>query len=718
VLFLTAACAAEVRVRVVDPQGAVIAGARVQLESERDVVLAVATTSGDGVADFPQVTTRAAHVRVLAPGFEPTIQDVGADDTATIQLAVAAESKTVVVTADATPVTESESGSEVSTLGATVLINEQPVTAADALRSVPGAIVNTAGQRGGLASLFVRGGESRYNKVIVDGVVVNDPGGTFDFGVVPMYQIDRVELTRGADSALYGSDAMTSVVQFWTRNGTTRTPEVRFGAEGGTFSTARGYASVAGARGAFDYNVFGEQFNTAGQGPNDEFSNSSQGANIGVALPGRSVLRFRTHHSNNRTGVQSFWNFNNQYILPPDLDQRARQNNFLASAEYTFAAPSRWQHRLTVYEYSHRRLNTDTLQEPGRTSPFGNFDFPFAASTDINRAAVDYQADYSPRAWARTVMGYHFEDENGFVGDTLAGVTSHGLRRNHEAFAEQLITWECLSLVGGGRFVHDESFGNRGVPRAAASFLLTRGFGFFGGTRLRASYSEGIKEPRFEETFGLGGFGIIGNPALKPEQNRAVDAGIEQSLWDGKYSVAATYYNNLFRDRIDFSFDPTTFIGQYVNVNRALAHGAEVELHGRPTARLRIDAGYVYTSTQILAAPFATDPLLSRGAPLLRRPKHSGNIIISYFGSNWGGDLTGTFVGRRSDSDFLGFVPPITYAPGYARFDAGAWHAVGRHVSAYVDVENFLNKRYQEVVGYPALKANFRAGLRFRFGGD
>src|SRR5207237_9752861 len=132
---------------------------------------------------------------------------------------------TVVVSGDRTALPESAGGSQVSTLDAEALRALLPVSAADALRLLPGAVVNTAGQRGGLASLFVRGGESRYNKVLLDGVVGNGPGGTFDFGVVPTYQFERVELERGADSALYGSDAMTSVVQFSSRNGRTRLPE-------------------------------------------------------------------------------------------------------------------------------------------------------------------------------------------------------------------------------------------------------------------------------------------------------------------------------------------------------------------------------------------------------------------------------------------------------------------------------------------------------------
>lgn len=713
VSLFTLAASASVSVKVLDPQGLPVAGARVELRNGSQTI-AVANSSVEGVAAFATSTNTMA-LAVFAAGFAPYYQDSLIGDV-TIHLHIAAASQTVVVTGDATPLPENASGSKVSTLEAGALTNLNAVAVSDDLRYMPGAVINTAGQRGGLASLFVRGGESRYNKVIEDGVPVDDPGGTFDFGAVPSAEFSRVELVRGADSALYGSDAMTSVVQFFTRAGSTHTPELRFGADGGTFGTAHGYASLAGARGRFDFNLFGDQFNTQGNSVNDQYSNSLQGANVGARISQRVAFRFRTRHSNSRAGVPGEWNFEGRPLLPPDRDALARQNNFLASGELTITAPSRWQHRITAYEYNHRRLDQDLVQEPGRSTPaFGNFDFPFASFAHLNRAGVQEQSEYSPVAWARTIFGYEFEDENGFVGDTVNLVNTHGLRRNHAVYGEQVFTWSRLSVVAGGRFVHNESFGNKGVPRVAATYRV------FGNTRLRAGYSQGIKEPRFEESFGEGGFGIIPNPALRPEQNRGLEAGVEQSFGSGRYSLGATYFNNQFRDMIEFSFDAATFTGQFVNVNKALAHGAEIEAHARPPVlheRLRVDAVYIYTSTQILAAPLASDPLLSTGAPLIRRPKHSGNVLLSYSGRRMGAELGGSFIGHRADSDFLGLVPPITHAPGYALLNSGGWLAVAHHVTAYANIENLLNRRYEEAVGYPGLPFNIRAGLRFRIGGE
>jgi len=287
---------------------------------------------------------------------------------------------------------------------------------------------------------------------------------------------------------------------------------------------------------------------------------------------------------------------------------------------------------------------------------------------------------------------------------------------NHAVYGEQVVLLPRLSLVAGARFVHNQVFGNQGVPRVALTVLALRGGSVLSGTRLRFSYATGIKEPRFEEVLPSPPF-VLGSPNLKAEENRAFEAGLEQGFLGGRYSLSAVYFNNHFRNQIDFqTLDPTTFAGQYVNINRAMAHGAEVELKGRLSSRVTVNGGYTYASTQILEAPFAFDAFHAKGAPLLRRPKHSGSLLVNYLGTRWGASVGGSFVGRRPDSDFLGFG--IDHAPGYARVDLGGWYAIHPQVTAYANIENALDKQYEEVVGYPALGINFRAGLRFRFGGD
>jgi len=712
-VLAAAASAAELKIKVIDPQAAAVARVRVELYvKDTTTPVAIETTSPEGMAIFHPTASASYLLRVLAPGFAEQICEVPSsiDEPLIVQLHIAPAAQTVVVTATRSPVPSLAANASVATLSVAQLEIMQPVAANEAMRFLPGDVIDTQGRRGGLASQFVRGGDSRYNKVVVDGVPIDEPGGTFDFGVLPLAETDRLEFVRGAQSTLYGSDAMTSVVQTWTRAGSTTVPELRFGADGGNFDTAHGYLSLAGARGPFDFNVFGDQFNTNGQGINDEYSNSLQGANLGVSLSDAVALRVRVRHSNAFTGVQGEWNFNGAALMPPDSDQWQRQNNLLGSVELTVAGPSRWQHRFTGYEYSHRRTNVDTVDDPGRL-----FDTPFHSIADINRAGFEYQGDYVERSWARTTLGYEFEDENGFVGDLNFGVF-HGLRLNHAVYAQQMLSLGRLLLVAGARFVHNETFGNKGVPRVALSLTALKGGEILSGTRLRFSYATGIKEARLDEAFASGPT-IIPNPNLKAEENQAFEAGFEQSLLGGKYALTAVYYNNLFRNQIDFAIlDFTTFTGQYENIDKSIAHGAEIELHGRPLSRLSIDAGYNYTATQILEQPFAFDNLHQPGQPLLRRPKHSGSLLLTYLARRWGANLGGSFVGRRPDSDFLGFN--IDHAAGYARVDVGGWYALNSRITAYVNVENALNKQYQEVVGYPALGANFRAGVRFRIGGE
>ena len=722
-LLLASASAADLKIRVIDPQSAAVAGAEVELlPKDSTTAFLVTRTSSEGVALFRGLEENSYTVRVLAPGFAEQSVDVSPakSPTITVSLQLAAASEVVSVSATRTPVATEAVGASLETLNAGQLVTMNSVAMSDAIRFLPGAIVATNGQRGGLTSLFVRGGESRYNKVIIDGVPVDEPGGTFDFGTVPLAESDRLEFLRGAQSTLYGSGAMSSVVQLWTRNGGTAAPELRFGADGGNLYTAHGYASLAGAHRPFDYNLFADQFNTSGQGINADYSNSLQGGNVGYAINDNAQLRVRVRHANSRTGVPGEWEFNGTPLQPPDSDQRARQNNLLASVQLDFAASSHWQNRFTGFEYHHQRENLDTYLDPGHRG-----DFLTHAIADINRAGFDYQGDYQERTWAQTTFGYEFEDENGYIGDLdypnpPYPTLTHGLRLNHALYAQQLLILGRLTVVVGARFQHVGSYGNAGLPRLALTLQALRGGDVFSGTSLRFTYATGFKEPTLDQTFAGPPFSIP-YPGLKPERARTFEAGVQQGLWGGKYSLIATYFNNLFFDRIDYNLNQTTFVGQYLNVDKSFAQGAELEFQGKVTSRMTLNSAYTYTSTQNLAAPLCTpanfcDPIQATGTPLLRRPKHSGTLLLTYLGHRWGGNLGGSFVGRRPDSDFVGLN--IDHAAGYARVDLGGWYAITSRVTAYVNVENALNKHYNEVVGYPALLANFRGGLRFRIGGE
>jgi vitamin B12 transporter len=720
-IFCAAAVSAEqLKVKVLSPDQQPVPNARVLVCVDNDRVVASANAAADGVAQI-NLRNGTYDIQVLVPGFARATEHIAlnGDQESNVELRIAGPSETVQVTASGTPLETAQSGADVSTVSTDVLENQQPIALSDTLRSQPGAILHASGQRGALTALFVRGGESRYNKVIVDGVPVNEVGGQYDFGTTSLVGADRIEFMRGAQSTLYGSDAMTSVVQVFTAEGTTRVPELRFGAEGGTFSTARGYASLAGAIKRFDYNLFGEQFNTSGQGRNGDFGLASQGGNVGVELTSKLALRLRARHENGRVGVQNEWVFGGVPQLAPDLDAYARANNFLSSLDLTYARSAHWRHRLTGFEYNHKRYNADNVADRGCDFPYF-LDCSFFQNDHQNRAGFNYQSEWSPRAWSRTTFGFDLDNENGTVVEDFSGFGAqiHGNRLNYAGYLEQIAVWKRLTATAGVRLLHNGSFGSRAVPRVSLSFLAARGGQTFSGTRLRFTYAEGFKEPSFEESFGVGAFGILPNPGLKPEENHSFETGVEQQFVSGKYSVTATYFNNQFTNLVILQ-STSPLSSQYTNLNKTMAHGAEVGFHAHWRNSIRLDTSYTYDSTQILDAPLAFDPTALAGRPLLRRPKHAGSMVLNYFGRKWGSNLSGSFVGHRPDSDFLfGAVPPVDHTAGYALVNFGGWYALNRYVSAYVNVDNALNRRYEEVAGYPALKANFRAGMRFRFGGE
>ncbi len=729
--LLSVAFAAPLNVKVTDPSGQPVSQARVTLfKSQSKAVIKTTQTDALGRVSFADATP-GEIIEVLAPAFKPVSVEVPpTGESLDIKLEIAASTETVTVTAAATELSQEHTGPDTTVISADELTARNPLNAANAIRFAPGTVIASTGRRGSLSSAFVRGGESRYNKVIVDGVAVNDPGGTFDFGVVPVQSLERIEVLRGPSGPLYGSDAMTSVIQLFSATGKTETPELTFGADGGTFATAHGYAGVAGAWKRLDYNIFGDQITSEGQGVNDDYQNASQGANFGVKLSEGWSFRLRARHANSRTSVQNAWVFNQQPLLTPDTDQYARQNNFLSSAELTWQTTAKWKQTFRGGEYNHHRRNVDNVADRGcDVVAFDFTDCFFDINTKINRATFDYQGELSPRSWLRTVYGYQYENENGNLltdFDTLDFTTflpvrertqTTGLRQNHALYIQQFAAWKNLSFLGGVRYVHNDSFGDRGVPQASVSWLAVPAKGFLTGTRLRVAYGEGIKEPRFEETFGVTGtFPTFPNPDLKSERNRAYEAGLTQGF--GSWATfTATYFRNDFRNQIFFNCDPVTFQCRYENLGKSLAHGAEVGLSLRPLKTWSIDANYVLTSSQILESPQLTG-VQSAGHALLRRPKNAFYITSNFIRSRWGVNVSGQYIGRRADSDFFLLPTPITTADPYGRVDFGGWYQITRFATAYLNVENLFNKKYEEVLGYPALKANFRAGMRFRIGGE
>jgi vitamin B12 transporter len=265
-----------------------------------------------------------------------------------------------------------------------------------------------------------------------------------------------------------------------------------------------------------------------------------------------------------------------------------------------------------------------------------------------------------------------------------------------------------------------------------ASLALLQGRGFWGETRFRAFYGEGIKEPRFDQLFS-DTFGDIGNPNLKPEASKTWSVGLEQELADSRIKLTANYFSNRFYDLIGFEFcspDPVNpagnscgvdvpgappFFGYFINVDRARARGLDFGIASQLRRWLRLKGSYTFDDSRVVSSPSASDPALVAGNHLIRRPVNSGSFALLAGWRKITGSFSGYFTGERTDTDFLGLG--LTHTPGYARFDLSTTYDFGRGVSTYVRAQNLFDKQYQDALGYPALGREVRAGMNYRFGG-
>ncbi len=266
------------------------------------------------------------------------------------------------------------------------------------------------------------------------------------------------------------------------------------------------------------------------------------------------------------------------------------------------------------------------------------------------------------------------------------------------------------------------SFGTRAVPRAGASYTLRYGRDFWGATRLRFAYGQGIKEPAFDQSFGTDPC-FPGDPNLRPEQTRTFNGGIEQRLANGKVQVSADYFDNQLYDAITFSSFAATSncpfgVGTYFNTDLARARGDHLTFQGQLARKISLFVNYTYDDSRVLVAPNAFNSVELPGNHLLRRPVNSGNIVLNGAIGRFNGNLSAVFVGRRTDSDFL--FPPLnlTSNPGYIRLDLAASVRLYARLSLIARVQNLANTSYQDALGYPALGRAIYAGMRFYIGGE
>ncbi len=708
---------------VADPAGAVVPAAEIFAQSLVDAKSAPARVTTNNTGRYSLTLPPGRYrLRVVAGGsFARVEREITLAGGETLdwspRLQLERLSATVVVSAQAEPVAAQSASASVSVVTREQIEQRQSLWLAPLLSTLPGFSISRLGRDGGIASLFLNGGNSNFTKVLVDGTPVNEPGGGMDFSNFTLDNVEKIEVVRGAESALFGSDAMTGVVQVFSHRGATRRPSVTLLAEGGKFSTGHGAAQLSGANGRFDYSAAASTFYTSGQERNDYFRSTSLAGNFGWRFREANQLRLTLRNVTSDAGVPG-----QTVLTPTNLDQHDGLKNFSTNLTWDFDSSPRWRHHLTGTETYIRQLFDNSVSDFCDPNPPFICDFPFTVRNQFNRAGFAAQSSYiAPRGGI--TFGYNVEVENGFLN------TFHARRNNQAGYVElRAQPWRRMSVNFGARAEANASFGTRVVPRGGFSLVLREGRGVWGATRLRFSAGLGIKEPTLVQSFANDPC-FPGNADLRPERSRSIIVGLDQALANGRVRASIEYFDNRFRDIVSFTFCfpggpcpiapplgcPFGF-GTFFNTDLARARGGTFSVEARPVRWLRVAGNYSFTPSRVLQAPNAFDPALQPGNRLFKRPVHSGSLELNadFLRMNW--NLIGTFVGRRTDSDFLGLG--FTSNPGYGKVDLAASYNFGRGVSAFGRIENLFDKKYQESLGYAAYRRAYRLGMRFRLNGE
>jgi vitamin B12 transporter len=571
-----------------------------------------------------------------------------------------------VVVATRTPADIRTLGTAVDLVTADDLSRQQITTPAAALGGIPGAPSFANGAPGADVSIFTRGSDSDQTLFLVDGIRLNDANTDYAvyLGGARLGATDTIEIARGPQSTLYGSEAVGGVVSIQAQKGS-GAPAADVDVEAGSFGTVAGTLSAQGAQDKWAWSLTASGSHTENDRPNNDFDS------------GDLVLRLDREISSIVSLGATLRGFEGRYGDPGDIytnDPYAHETeaNWLGTVFADLRVSPEWTAHVTAGGQDRRYVSFD--ESPG----------VFTSTTVVQnrRAVLDAQATYSGFTDQKVTAGVTAEDEttqdNGY-GDIDQRQTFLA------AFAED--EWNPLKstyLTGGLRYDDFDTFGSSVTGRATAAWLTPDRT-----VKLRASYGTGFNAPSFLELYG-NATGYVGNPDLKPERSRGGDAGVDVYLPGGAGTLSATWFRNDYSNLIDYNFN--VYPGTTVNVGRARTDGIELE------AKLKLAAGFeLHASYTYLEADDLTDAVR-----LLRRPRNSGSADLwRDFGGGLSAGAGVQVVAGRQDVDALTFEtvddPDYAVARVYAE-----WRASPR-LAFRARLENALNEKYQPVNGYPAL---------------
>ena len=770
---------------VVDSLGARVSSATVTLM--RDGQKAAQTTSAsDGAFSFGSLAPGRYQVTATASGFNPRTSApiyVGAGSRATAELAleIGPLEQGVVVTAEAGGVLQTRTGAPVTVIDSSTLDALNKTDVLEALRLVPGSQIVQVGQRGGQTSMFLRGGNSNFTKILIDGVPANDIGGAFDFSQLDTAGVDRIEVMRQTNSVVYGSDALTGVVNITTRRGASNVPEFEYAIDGGNLGTVRNSLSFGGAIKRFDYFSQYSYFTTDNHTPNSGYHRGTYAGRFGAAAGGGTnisgTLRRVDGEFGSANGVDLF-------RIADDSTQTTDLTYVSLAADSQHS--NRWQSsiRFGSIEQRSRYVNptpTGTADDPfgfgvnylgdtvtltgangasvtGRAIlDFGFSPFPQTSDSTATRRTLTGQTTFQVTPIVGISGGGRYEREQGFDDPDEDPVVT---RNNGGAFVEARATIAGRAYVSGGVGVeHNAVFGNEATPRVSvAVYLRNPSPTGAGETKVTMNAGRGIKAPNvFQEQNALfalvqGTTAAVTATPIGPERSRGFDLGLEQGLAGGRLRARINYFNNEFEDLLEY-LSQTGLVragvppdvaagapfGAYINSQSYDAQGVELSADAAVGTMLRVGASYTYLDAEVTEAFGATaafnpafpnvpigafSPLV--GARPFRRPANSGTLFVSYLKGPAQVALSGSFAGKRDDSTFLSdrffgntmLLPNKDLDPAYQKIDLSVGYAVHPRLRVYTSIENLFDKDYAAAFGFPSLPFTIRGGAAVTLGGD
>lgn len=664
-LFLMAVHANAVIVRgtVTDPLGAVVVGARVQLIQGRQVI-AFGVSGVDGTFEirstgkgrFRLLTSAATFTPAVGKDFYGNVTEV-VPQSPVLEIASVNEQVTVTATGIETPMQQASAAVTVTPFDDSVT----RVGVVDPLRQAPGVQFVQQGQLGGVTSLFVRGGNSTANKVLVDGITAEDVGGTFDFGTVSSTAINSVELYRGPNSVLYGSDAGASVVAFSTPRGESVRPLLVYRGEGGSFTTYRNQAEVSGTHQKLDYYAAFSRLNSSNALPLDEYHSITEAANLGYALAAGVEARFTLRNEVSASGLpdaHDFFGISNN-------GKEADQNLYSGLTLKSDSLGDRW-HNLARYGVTRKReqfyqyaYNGTPVDEFGFTEYFGNVvtirganGYSATGQTDFfgsnsnsssNRDELFYQTDFVFSHHFTGLGSFRYENERGTFVVPDFGENEKIKRTNYEYTLQfQGDIKNRLFYSVGGAVEKNHLYGIAGTPRIGVAYIPVRtSNSWFRGTKLRASAATGVQEPTLALEFaslytqllendpnGAADIAAFGIRQPTAQRSRSYDVGVDQNIRGERLVFKAGYFHNVFDRQLEgvdsnglhaYFNIPTAIANDlfegYVNSLAFRAQGAEAEVQWQALKHLFVRGGYTYLNSRVLQS-FATDAVAAEtGVP-------------------------------------------------------------------------------------------------------